>query len=174
MNPLDPRWLAPVVLVAAAPVQAEVYFELAQLQQALFPGETLTAQPLALSLEQRQAIAAASQLPPAEMPPRVWRAANGGWLYVDRVIGKHDYITYAVALNADATVRQVEIMEYRESYGGQVRNARWRGQFVGKKAGDPLRLDRDIRNISGATLSCNHVTEGIRRLLATHVLVFGP
>lgn len=173
MSALDPRWLAPVVVLAAAPVQAEVYFELLQVQQTLFPGETLAAQPLALSAEQRQAIATATRLPISDAPPRVWRASGGGWLYVDRVIGKHDYITYAVALNAHAAVRQVEIMEYRESYGGQVRNARWRGQFAGKKNGDALNLNRDIRNISGATLSCTHVTEGIRRLLATHALVFG-
>jgi len=29
-----------------------------------------------------------------------------------------------------------------------------------------VQIGRDIRNISGATLSCQHVTDGIRRLLA--------
>jgi FMN-binding protein len=41
-------------------------------------------------------------------------------------------------------------------------------QFVGKTASAPLKLDADIRNISGATLSSRHVTEGVRRLLATY------
>ena len=49
-----------------------------------------------------------------------------------------------------------------------MRNAQWREQFVGKKAGDQLELDKDVRNISGATLSCQHVTEGIRRNLALY------
>jgi len=33
---------------------------------------------------------------------------------------------------------------------------------------DPLELNKDIRNISGATLSCRHVTEGVQRLLKVY------
>jgi Na+-transporting NADH:ubiquinone oxidoreductase subunit NqrC len=49
-----------------------------------------------------------------------------------------------------------------------VRYAQWRDQFAGKTLADRLELDADIRNISGATLSCRHLTEGLRRLLAFH------
>ena len=56
-------------------------------------------------------------------------------------------------------------MEYNESYGYDVRNATWRSQFVGKSAGSPLQLDADIKNISGATLSSKHVTDGVKRVL---------
>src|SRR5260221_13373395 len=59
-------------------------------------------------------------------------------------------------------------LEYRESHGGQVRDAKWRAQFAGKSIADPLQLDRDIRNISGATLSCRHVTDGVKRVLAMY------
>jgi len=31
-----------------------------------------------------------------------------------------------------------------------------------------VRLDADIHNISGATLSCRHVTDGVRRLLSLY------
>jgi Na+-transporting NADH:ubiquinone oxidoreductase subunit NqrC len=65
-------------------------------------------------------------------------------------------------------VRGIEILEYRESYGHEVRMAAWRKQFAGKSIADPLQLDQDIRNISGATLSCRHVTAGVKRLLALH------
>jgi Na+-translocating ferredoxin:NAD+ oxidoreductase RnfG subunit len=41
-------------------------------------------------------------------------------------------------------------------------------QFAGKTAADPLRLDGDIKNISGATLSCRHITDAVKRLLATY------
>jgi Na+-translocating ferredoxin:NAD+ oxidoreductase RnfG subunit len=84
------------------------------------------------------------------------------------VYGKHEFITYAVGLNADGSVRQIEVMDYRETYGYEIRNAAWRRQFVGKRHGDSLKLDQDIRNISGATLSCRHIAEGVRRLLALH------
>jgi Na+-transporting NADH:ubiquinone oxidoreductase subunit NqrC len=90
---------------------------------------------------------------------------------VDRVIGKHEFITYALALGPDGTVRGIEILEYRETYGGEIRNPNWRRQFVGKKPGSALRLDGDIRNISGATLSSRHVTDGVRRLLVTYQML---
>ena len=97
-----------------------------------------------------------------------WKVAGGGHFVVDEVLGKHEFITYAVGLNPDGTVRQIEIMDYRESYGHQIRDAEWRRQFSGKSAAAPLKLERDIRNISGATLSCRHITDGIKRVLATH------
>jgi Na+-transporting NADH:ubiquinone oxidoreductase subunit NqrC len=87
---------------------------------------------------------------------------------VDEVLGKHDLITYAVALLPDGSIKQIEILDYRETYGGQIRQASWRDQFKGKKAGDALALEQPIQNISGATLSCAHVTDGIRRVLATY------
>ena len=81
-------------------------------------------------------------------------------------MGKHEFITYAVGLNANGSVKQIEVMDYRETYGGQIREETWRSQFVGKTARSTLKLDADIKNISGATLSCRHVTDGVKRLLA--------
>jgi hypothetical protein len=167
----DPLWLAPIALFASATAPAEVYFDLGQVQAALFPNETLEPRSIALDAAQIDAIEKASGTRVPSPNLKVWRAPSGGWMFVDQVIGKHEFITYAVALEADGTVRQVEIMEYRESYGGEVRNGRWRKQFAGKKAGDALAIDDDIRNISGATLSCMHLTDGVRRLLATYATV---
>jgi Na+-translocating ferredoxin:NAD+ oxidoreductase RnfG subunit len=87
---------------------------------------------------------------------------------VDHVIGKHLYIDYAVALDAGGRVTRVEILQYRESYGGEVKDAAWLAQFVGKTASSPLAVGQDIRNISGATLSSHHVTEGVKRILAAY------
>lgn len=107
--------------------------------------------------------------------PKIWQARDDGSgaastvlgrVVVDQVIGKHDFITYAVGVSADGSVVGVEILSYREVYGGEVRNERWRRQFAGKKTGDPLRFPLDIKNITGATLSCRHVTDGVRRILA--------
>jgi Na+-translocating ferredoxin:NAD+ oxidoreductase RnfG subunit len=84
------------------------------------------------------------------------------------VIGKHLAIDYALALSPAGEVRQLEILTYRESYGGEIRSADWRKQFEGKTSRSPLALNDDIRNISGATLSSRHVTEGVKRVLATY------
>jgi Na+-translocating ferredoxin:NAD+ oxidoreductase RnfG subunit len=103
-------------------------------------------------------------------PQRIWKAQSGsgtaGFFIVDHVIGKHLYIDYSVALDANGRVRRVEILQYRESYGGEVANQSWLAQFVGKGPGSSLEMNRDIQNISGATLSSRHVTEGIKRILA--------
>lgn len=109
---------------------------------------------------------------------RAWLAHSNdtlaGVILLDHVIGKHEFIDYVVAISPDGKVEQVEILEYRESYGGEVRGTRWRAQFRGKTASSPLRLNGDIYNISGATMSCRHVTEGIKRLLATFEHVVRP
>ena len=81
------------------------------------------------------------------------------------MVGKHEYITVAIGINANGTVKQIEIMEDRESYGYEVRDAAWRAQFVGKSVASPLQLNVDIKNISGATLSSKHVTDGVKRIL---------
>jgi Na+-translocating ferredoxin:NAD+ oxidoreductase RnfG subunit len=99
---------------------------------------------------------------------KVWKVRGGGWFIVDEVLGKHEYINYALGLNASGSVRQIEILDYRETYGYEVREASWRQQFVGKTSQAPLKLDGDVRNISGATLSSRHITEGVKRLLATY------
>ena len=65
----------------------------------------------------------------------------------------------------------MEILSYRETHGGQIRAAEWRQHFVGKSLADPLKLDVDVPNISGATLSSRNVTDGVKRLLALHRVV---
>lgn len=161
---------AAVAAVAPTSALATVYLTIEAAQQAMFPGASFNARVLAFTPEQRKVIATASGVGSFEKVQRVWEARSGnqraGWFIIDRVLGKHEMITYAVALTSDGTVKHVEILEYRETYGGEIRNPNWRRQFVGKRPGSQLQLDKDIKNISGATLSSRHVTDGVRRLLA--------
>lgn len=161
-------------LAVPAAVHATTYLSVQQVQALMFPGEALKPDARTLSDTQIAAIRKDSGEAPLSRELKAWRAAGGGWLMVDEVVGKHEFITLAVGLDAAGAVRGVEIMDYREAYGGQVRGGAWRGQFTGKRHGAPLRLGRDIQNISGATLSSKHVTDGVRRLLATHALVLAP
>jgi len=89
-----------------------------------------------------------------------------GVVVADEVLGKFELISYAVGIGTDGRVRGVEILSYRESHGHEVRTPAWRKQFLGKAQGAPLKLGEDIANISGATLSCGHVTEGVKRIVA--------
>ena len=156
----------PVSALIAPSAFAVQYLTVDQAQKAIFPGNSFLAAPVKLSGAQKKAIENASRVRVLKDEQPVWRVSGGGWFIVDEVVGKHEFITYAVGLNADGSVKRIEVMEYRETYGGEIRNENWRAQFVGKTSNSTLKLDADIKNISGATLSCRHVTDGVKRLLA--------
>ncbi len=161
---------APAVALVASPAAATDYLTLEQAQRVLIP-QAASFRPVAVALSdaQRKRIGKLAGTPQRTAQPKIWQALDGkrtlGWVFVDEVIGKHEFITYAVAISPDGQVLGVEIMSYRESKGGQIRNPRWRAQFKGKSSQDRLRLGKDIANISGATLSCRNVTDGVKRLL---------
>lgn len=135
---------AAVTLIA--PAQATVYLSTVQAQHAIFPGASFT--PTGHS--------------------GVFKASTGGYVVIDRVLGKHEYIKYAVGITANGSIKGIEILEYNESYGYEVREASWRSQFIGKSAASALQLNVDIKNISGATLSSKHITDGVRRVMAMY------
>ena len=89
-----------------------------------------------------------------------------GFALVGNVLGKDQPITFLVAMDAADRLKDVDILVYREPYGGEVAYEPWRRQFRGKTAGDSMRVGREIRSISGATISVHAVTLGVRRLLA--------
>lgn len=156
----------PISALVAPSAFAVQYLTVEQAQQAIFPGKSFTAMPVTLTSAQRKAIEKASGVRLLRDEQQVWRVSGGGWFIVDEVVGKHEFITYAVGLNANGSVKQIEVMDYRETYGGEIRNESWRSQFVGKTSRSTLKLDNDIKNIGGATLSCRHITDGVKRLLA--------
>ena len=153
------------------PTWAATYLSIEQAQQAIFPKAKMAKLELQLTPEQRKAIEKTSGVKVRALRLNVWKVEGGGWLFVDEVIGKHEFITFALGLNANGSVKQLEVMDYRENYGDEVRRPEWRQQFTGKTGKAKLKLDEDIKSISGATLSCRHITEGVKRLLATYELV---
>lgn len=146
------------------------YLSADQAQRQLFPAaDRFESRELALSAEQlRQLESAGVRGRSVRWPLRV--ALRGsevlGVVVVDEVIGKFELITYAVGIGRDGRLLPVEVLSYRESHGHEIRLPAWRRQFAGKTAASPLRVGDDIQNISGATLSCSHVTEGVRRIAA--------
>jgi hypothetical protein len=161
-------------MVVCASAYATTYLTVEQAQAAIFPGARMTSAEIALSDAARRDIERRSGVNVRRSDVRVWKVEGGGWFIVDDVVGKHEFITFALGLAPDGSVTGIEVMDYRESYGHEIRDRGWRQQFSGKTARDPLVLDRDIRNISGATLSCRHITDGVKRLLATYEVVLKP
>lgn len=168
--------------LATAPVQVAIaadYLSIEEAQRALFPGaDRFTETVLSLSPGQHTQVAALAGPQPPHRSLRAWRALRGtelvGYLFVDEVIGKEDFITYAMGIDAQGRATALEVLAYRESHGGEIRNAAWRRQFAGREGLAQLRVATDIKNIAGATLSCEHVTQGARWLAALWQVVLSP
>lgn len=159
--------LIPLVVLTAPVCHAETYLTEDQAKAVLFPGETFEDVSVILNDTEIQRIEHATGVQVRDNRLHAFQTSGGGWILFDKVIGKHDFIDIALGLQPDGSVKGVEIMTYRESHGSEVRNATWRQQFVGKTDHSALKLDDDIKNISGATLSSNHITQAVRRLLRT-------
>jgi len=156
--------------MAAGPsvLYAETYLNVEQAQRLMFGGEGLSSAPVTLSDAQKKAIEKASGVNVRDKQVRAWKSSGGGWFILDNAVGKHEFIDFALALTSAGAVKDVEILTYRETYGGEVRAPKWRAQFSGKTTAQPVKIDKDIKNISGATLSSVHMTDAIRRLLYTY------
>jgi hypothetical protein len=164
-------FLIPAALIASAtPIasaHAKVFMNIKQAQRLMFPGANFTPHFVSLSETEAAGLQRQTGARPQDRKVEVWRASSGGWFFVDRVLGKDDIITYAVALTDAGAVRQVEILECLADYD-TITMPEWRAQFQGRVAGDNF---NDIEVISGATLSSRHIIEGVKRILVTHALV---
>lgn len=175
MSERSPFLMIPFAALAVSPAcYAVQYLSVEQAQVLMFPDTVLRPLPITLSADQKKAIERRARTKVRQSSLKLWRAASGGYFLVDQVLGKHEFITYAVALDDAGAVRQIEIMDYRETHGDEVRRVGWRAQFTGKTSADTLQVTEDIQNISGATLSCVHITDGVRRLLATYDVAIRP
>ncbi|MFO7610232.1 MAG: FMN-binding protein [Candidatus Krumholzibacteriia bacterium] len=79
--------------------------------------------------------------------------------------GRFKPITFLVRVDPGGKVGLVLVMVYRESRGDAVRRQRFLRQFDGRTALDPLRLNRDVVGISGATMSSRALAAGVRKAL---------
>lgn len=170
-TPANALMLLPLAAcVAPTLAHARIHIGTEEAQQRLFPGQKLSAHPVYLSETQRDKMRELSSVREPFQSERVWRSADGGWFIIDQVVGKHEMVKYALAVLPNGSIKGIEIMEYVESYGYEVADAAWRQQFVGKTSGSPLKLKQDIQNLSGATLSCKHLTDGVKRLMVMYEL----
>lgn len=172
---MDHRYSIPGLMLAALlPVPVVVaadYLTVDQAQKAIFPdADAFQEILLPQTPAQIQVLSARAGPQPPHGVIRIWSATRGGMplghVFVDEVIGRQSLITYAVGIDAKGALRNLEILAYRESHGSEIRNSAWRGQFEHRDALEQLRFRTDIKNISGATLSSEHVTQGVRWLLA--------
>jgi len=167
-------------LLTSIPAHADrVYLTVDQALVNAFPGD-VTVERKVVWITEAQA-AQVEQRAGSPLPRRVVKAYLGrrggevvGYAFVDDVIGKTEPITYMVTISPDATVERLDLLVFRETHGYEIERASWRDRFRGLRLGDGLRVGREIDKITGATLSCRAVTDGVRRLLAVVEVVLAP
>lgn len=138
-------------------------------QALMFPGATaFVAVPAAEVARRVTGVAKDPSVSMRAADIRVWRVLAGqetaGYFVLDTVIGKFEKMEYAVALDAGGTVTRVEVLRYRESHGYEVMQRDWLAQFEGKSRASALHPGEDIDGITGATLSVNHLSDGVKRV----------
>lgn len=88
-----------------------------------------------------------------------------GYAMVHNTIGKHKHMTYMVGVDSRGACTDVELLVFREAKGSDVGRKRFNAQYEGKTVSDPIRINKDIINISGATMSVRSISAGVKRVL---------
>lgn len=155
------------MLLPLGAAHAQTYLTIEEARTIIWGDVAMTPHLVKLTDAQMQSIKKSSKTRVRHQEVKAWKTEDGGWFIVDQIIGKHENIDIAVGIDSVGGVTGVEVLVYRETYGHQVRNPKWRAQFHGKNYTEVLKLDKQIKNISGATLSCRHLTDGVNRLTHT-------
>ncbi len=154
--------LAALALAADAPPE-----HVAAFIQAAFPDATEAtpdSRTLDAAAQERLREVLGKRVDPEVGLHRIARGANAlGYVLIDDQLGQHEPITYALAFDAEGTVLLHDVLVYREAFGEGIRDPRFRNQFVGKRHGDGFALGRDIKIVSGATVSSKAMAVGVRR-----------
>ena len=87
------------------------------------------------------------------------------YVVVDNVIGKVQPITFLCIFKNDFTVYFVEILKYREAYGGEVKRRKFLEQYESKNNMSDFGLGTGVKNIAGATISVKSLNKGVHKLL---------
>lgn len=159
-------------LVVSAPALGEEYLSVAEAQALIFPNASFTPGDFVLTDAQMAALVKATGAPLMRRQVKAWQVSTGGWFFLDQLIIKGDRVVYAVGLDATGAIKGIEILACLQLYDG-IRRPQWRAQFTGKSY-DKVDALNHISSISGSTLSTSQITQGVKRLLATHALFLAP
>lgn len=139
--------------------------------------------PAGVKVERRTAYLDDEQLKAAEAQGRVkiaskvWSYYVGissagvvGYAYFDTHMVRTMPETFMAVLEPEGGVRFVELLSFQEPDDYQP-SPRWLRQFMGKDLKDDLLVHRAIRNMTGASLTSEALSGGVRRILAVHLVL---
>ncbi len=159
------RWLTPEELG-----HLEIYFTEEEAAKVMFPdSEKISRETLSLTAEQKTFV---EEVIGWEFPETSFDVFIGksqekidGYALIQNTIGKHRPITYMVGVDSAGEVSNFEVLVYREARGNEIATKRFNYQYQGKNIADPIRINRDIINITGATMSVRSASAGVKRVL---------
>ena len=159
------RWLTPEELG-----HLEIYFTEEEAAKVMFPDSgNIRKEKLAINLAQKSLV---QRIIGWEFPETSFdvyigetRGKIDGYALVQNTIGKHRPITYMVGVDATGSVTNFEVLIYREARGNEIATRRFNFQYEGKRVDDAIRINRDIINITGATMSVRSASAGVKRVL---------
>jgi Na+-translocating ferredoxin:NAD+ oxidoreductase RnfG subunit len=148
----------------------EIYFTEEEAAKVMFPeSETIRRETLPLTPEQKTLVEQTIgwKFPETSFDVYIGETKEDidGYAIVQNTIGKHRPITYMVAVDSGGEVINFEVLVYREGRGNEIARKRFNYQYEGKTVGDPVGINRDIINITGATMSVRSASAGVKRVL---------
>lgn len=136
-----------------------------------FPGASIERRTAYLSDEQRRLAAQAGRV---KVESRLWTYYVGtssagvlGYAYFETHTVRTMPETFMAVVAPNGGLRFVELLAFSEPDDYRPR-PRWLEQFFNRRLNERLLLRRSIRNIAGATLTSQALTDGVRRVLAVH------
>ncbi len=166
------RVLVGVLLsLLTAPLFSETYLSEAQAAKIALPNAaSVDTEIKQLTSAQRESLQGGSRLrfPEAQYKFFVGRDKDGkpsGYALIMNEIGKEEFITFIVGVSSQGEVGEVAVLDYRETRGSEVKEKRFLRQFRGKKSSDPIQVNRDVTNYTGATLSAHAIARGVKKAL---------
>jgi len=165
-------WLTTAAALAASavPASAEVYLTEAQALGVILGDKAIVRrEQKTLDLAMRKKLEQENNLRFPEGSYTFFVATQDGrpakYALVLNEIGKTEPITFMVGMSPEGKITEVVIMEFRENRGWEVKEKRFLNQFRGKTVRNAIRVDEDIINYTGATLSSKAIARGVKRAL---------
>jgi len=94
-----------------------------------------------------------------------------GYFYYAKAPSKTDEFDFVVIFDDDFIIKKIRILAYREDYGGEISSKRWLRQFDGLQTGTSVDYGKEVRGISGATISARSMTVAVNELLSNLTLI---
>jgi hypothetical protein len=164
-----------VLLVPAPRAAAKVFLAKDEALALAFPGSDRVEERVFILTDAQKAEVERRARAPLES--QLWTIHVGwkggevlGYAIIDSHVVRTLPETFMAVLDSKGALRRVEVLAFHEP-PEYLPTDRWVAQFAGRGLDDDLKLGAGIQGITGATLSAQAMTAGVRRVLALFAVV---